>query len=309
MSTTPDPLTPQGSTASTIEATAAAAALDTSTFNVTRDLAGAINEAAAAAGGGIDVIKGVVTSVEASTFTATLNGDTVPVAEIRYLDSYSPVVGDVVAILKLTSNIFCLGQYNNSTGNGSSANGWQTPTLGSGFTTSATDPVMYRKVVDNGDTKIQMRGAVSVSGTPTALWTMPSGYIPGASKEVLIARDDAGGSNAAKMFLSNGGAVTLTGPRAGLWGLSAGAGFRQTSVDGGSASVDSGGVKNNEYGYGTSSRPKTSGPTTIVEAGDTDHIHFFGDHVHVVTGLSHQHDIAMVSHPTTLSFNGVEYFL
>lgn len=161
-----------------------------------------------------NVTKGVVTAISLTgtppSLTATLNGDTTsPVAGIVFLDSYTPNVGDTVLIVKQANSVFALGQLNDAV-NGTSVNGWKTPSLNSGVTSHSGAPIQYRIVVDNGDNAVQFKGAMDLSGHPTALFTLPAPYAPSAPRNFIVYRDDGGNAcQWAAISVSTGGVVSL----------------------------------------------------------------------------------------------------
>ncbi|USC17045.1 hypothetical protein [Rhodococcus sp. 11-3] len=277
--------------------------------------------AAQIAGGGATVpqfLKGVVTAVNPTAsppnFAAQLGGDTTTtVSDIVHLDSYSPVVGDTVLIVKNGSEIFGLGQIND-TGSGS-ANGWTQMTLGSGFSHNgnANGNAEFRRVVDNGDLKLQLRGGVAISGTQITVCVLPVGFRPTVKRSLLVARNIDGGSVVAQIDVYTDGTVMLIGATTGVTGVSSsGGGGSTSSVD---PNDNTTGVSNSyDGGIDGSGRARTSGPTIIVNNGDTTHQHLFS-HDHGVTGShshttpNHTHTMTAVAHPTWLSFNGVEFYL
>jgi hypothetical protein len=124
------------------------------------------------------------------TASLTLSGDST-VVTAQYNDSYTPVVGDTVLVAKQGTSIVLLCQLNGTTVSGDAKNGWITiPTLGSGFTGRGN--VFYRLIVDAGDNKMQFQGEVDISGTPTAVCTMPVGYRPATTRNVPIACGSGG---------------------------------------------------------------------------------------------------------------------
>lgn len=287
------------------------------------------------------VMKGVVTAVNLNatppSFDAQVNGDTTTtVPGIAMLDSWTPVVGDTVTILKQGSDVFAVGQLNNAS-NGGSANGWQAPgSLGSGFTTgTGADALMYRLVVDNGDQKIQWKGGVAVSGTPSApVCTLSAGFRPAADRNLLLARDPTGGANVALAdFKSNGDVVVWglatapasTTPGAGgapssntttdPGGLTTGAPSNNTTnVSGGhytdSVDTSTGGAAGDGHWHAIGVN-NYSGSFNNHTHGMQNHTHTTGGHTHGMqnhthTGAAHVH---AVTAPTWVSFNGVEYYL
>lgn len=265
------------------------------------------------------VLKGVVTVVDLTgappTISINLSGDSsTTIGAVRFIDSYSPVVGDTVLIVKQGADLFALGQMNSVTGS-PSENGWVTPSLGSGFTTHGIDPVRYRVVVRDGDRIVEMRGGVTVSGTPTALWTMPAGVRPVVNLlPLLVARDTAGGSNVAQLQVNSNGTMVLAGATTG-----GGTTGQPNDATTGTSSI---GVTVNSTVFNTSNHTGhqhwlsdyCGGPPRdfTPDGGNGAHSHTVGAHGH---GMAHTHEhphthtAPAVIHPTLLSFNGVSYVL
>lgn len=306
----PGPDTPQGPS-STQDGNAAGAAQSQQTDQVRSLAATLANPSSPSA----VIIKGTVTAVDAIVFsdvphtvTVTMSGDATPIAGVRFLNSYSPLVGDTVLMVKQGSDLFILGQMSVAQ---PSASGWTQPTLGTGFTHASGDPIQYRVVYDHGSPKVQLRGGATQSGSNTTIFTMPAGFRPLTTKTpILIARDTAGGSNVAQLVVNTTGTMVLTGPTVGVKATSG----TSTGIGGGSAITSNpSGSTTSASGNQAQSGTTGSGPTTVVEANDTDHVHFGNSHTHTLVhtheGGDHQHPLDAVTHPTSVSLNGVEYFL
>ena len=255
------------------------------------------------------VLKAVVTAINFTviprTFSANIGGDNSTVVDsIRFIDSYVPVVGDTCLLVKIGPDVFGIGQLNN--GGTPAQNGWQTPSLGSGFTSDSFDPVLWRLVYDNGDPKIQLRGKVNITGTPTALWTMPTGYRPLFNKTpVLVARGYGAGSVAAQIQVNADGTVVLTGSSFGI--PAAQHGNLTTSY----YNVDhyhvgpfgtlggSGGDSTCRYNTGGSDLIGVLGGSSQDGGNSTTHRH-------TTDSATHTHTVGF---PDWVGFNGVEYFL
>lgn len=258
------------------------------------------------------LVKGVVTAVASLTLSAQIGGDTSTTVDgIRYFDSYSPVVGDTVQILKQGSDLVALGQVNDSSTG--TANGWVQPTLGSGFTHSA-DPVQYRLLVDAGEPTIQLRGSMTHTGTNTALWTMPVGFRPASNRVLLIPRDNTQ-SNVAQLLVNADGTMVLGGPTTGVAASSGGPTGARTNVDPGTANTSSvtpgnTGSTDVNHTHFSSDGPNPATPsswTTQINTGFTLHSHTSAAHNHV--GGVHQHALDLVAHPTALWVHGIRYIL
>lgn len=141
------------------------------------------------------IIKGsvVATSIAGGstpTITVTINGDsTVQIPNVAFLDSYLPVVGDNVLLVKQKTDLWAIG-----TVAGTGANsGWIEPTLNSGTTQGAPaasgGPVYYRLSIDNGSLKVQLKGSVSFSGSPTVMWSMVAPFLPSVQRIFPVCTD------------------------------------------------------------------------------------------------------------------------
>lgn len=258
---------------------------------------------------GCKLIKGVVTAVATTTLSAQLGGDTSTTIDgIRYFDSYSPVVGDVIQVLKQGSDIVALGEVNNS--NSQTQNGWVQPTLSTGFSHSS-DFLKYRVVNDHGDLKLQFRGSVTASGvTYTAnvatLFTLPAGARPSLNCSFLVPRD-SGGLVCKINIIASTGVVqvdNMIGVRSGIEGGGAATSSSQhgnlagTTVDlqhyHNTNGVDSTGVIYNGVGGAM--------------YGGNPHYHITNSATHSHLGGDHQHNLALNA-PSALWFTALELFL
>lgn len=258
------------------------------------------------------LVKGVVTAYTYPYITVQVDGDTsTSIANVRHLEAYSPVVGDTCSMLKQGSDLLAIGRINTTTLSPAN-NGWVTPTLGSGFT-SPLDVVRFRVVNDNGDKKVQLRGTLAVSGTVINIFTLPVDYRPVFTISLIAARNNTGGSNAVQIQVANTGAVSLVGattglkdanylsstPRTGLQssvpqtstsGVDIGHSHKFLNLDWGSTD----GYRNaDSFPYYWETSPGNGVPRS-------NHSHQGGDH---------QHYMPPVDHPTSVSLNGVEFFL
>lgn len=234
----------------------------------------------------------------------TLSGDdTTTVSAVRYLDSYSPVVGDTVLIVKQGTDIVVLGQiHDGSTG---ADGGWQTPTPSTGFTNNGNsngNPA-YRLVVDNGDLKVQWKGSVAHTGTNTAIFAaaqVPAPYRPASTRNMLTARDPGGGANGVGIQFNTDGSVTLIGPT--TFGNVNGGNTGTATGTSGSTSINATDLSDYQLcGYLSLAGSDLchAHNTTVVGA----HTHTLGSHTHTFTPTG------AVADPTWISFNGIEYFL
>lgn len=253
--------------------------------------------------------KGTIT---AANFTAsppsvdlTISGDdTATISAVRYIDSYSPVVGDTVLIIKQGTDIVVLGQINDS-GVGAD-NGWQTPTPSTGFTNNGNsngNPA-FRLVVDNGDLKIQWKGSVAHTGTNTTIFAaaqVPAGFRPASTRNLITARDSGGGLASVGLQFNTDGSVTLVGatafgnPSGGATGSNAGGTTGSTSIN----ATDLSDYQICGYLSQAGSDLCHAHNTTVVGA----HTHSFGSHTHTYPSTGG------IADPVWISFNGIEYFL
>lgn len=260
-------------------------------------------------------IKGTVVSIQVVTSQATctvqLGGDaTTSIPGVRILDSYSPVVGDVVQLGMQGTEIFVIGRINKSNVT-TAVNGWVTPSLASGFTHSS-NTVQYRVVWDNGDRKIQLRGTASVSGSPTTMWTMPTELRPLIFKSVLVGRDSGGGSNVAQLSINTSGTMVLEGRTTGVRGP-------DTTIGGSTAAAVTKRTTDpvtSDNGFISGGRAVTSGSTVSMdhnvstnEQMNAHQHHFNHEHDVTITGMSHVHGMNAVLSPTVVYLDGTEYFL
>lgn len=247
------------------------------------------------------LIKGTVTAVSISTnprvLSATLEGDTTTVvADIAYLHSYTPVVGDTVQLIKQGSSVLAIGQTSTPAAT-PAADGWIEPTLSSGATTNAFDPVRYRIVVDCGSRKIQLRGGVNISSMPASLWTMPTEMRPVVNlTPILLARNLEGGGVAMQLVPQANGTMTCQGMTTGVQGITSSGGVTTSGALPDSITDIGGEHRHWENNGGSDGFTDYNGP----------HTHGMG---HDHTAGNHTHTTSAVSSPTWISFNGVEYFL
>lgn len=291
-------------------------------------------------------IKGVVTAINLAAappvVSIQVSGDTsTTINNVRMLDSYTPVVGDTCIVGKQDTNVFIIGQIND-TGTGS-ANGWVTPTLSTNVTTNGNTngPVQYRVVVDGGDLKVQCRGSVAVAAGATALFSVTGNAIPSAQRNMLTARDINGSTIAVQVQFATSGAVTLSGS---ALGETTDASAPGTTDTGGAAATNTGtggdAAGTSGSSSGTTGSYTVSGPTDTVSHShggavsitsithnftDAAHTHTSGAHTHTVPAGSHSHTIPSGTHTHTVaaththtitipaatwvSFNGIEYFV
>lgn len=250
------------------------------------------------------MMKGIVTAVDFTSnppvLSMQLGGDTTTtITAVRFLDSYSPVVGDTCIILKQGPDVLALGQVADV--GTESENGWNAPSLNSGFSAGLDTPY-YRLVVDHGHKKIQLRGRVNIATFGTGvMWTMPAGFRPVLDIGPIPVGRDSTGSNAVLLTAGATGTGTMTLSGGGV-GVSPG------GTTGGSTT----GTTNTAHKHRSSDHPSgTNNPNDIVfTAHWTDYIatSFVGtngnEHNHTTPGHVHT-----TTNPTFVNLNGVEYFI
>lgn len=270
----------------------------------------------------VTMTKGVVQAYaiggQPPTLDLYLSGDnTTLIEKVRFLDSYSPAIGDVVQVLKQGPMLLVLGQIAGGAAAGHSANGWVEPSnaqLGSGFTQFTNDPFMYRLILDNGSKKIQLRGRLNISGTPSTFFTFTNvDYRPALSLgPIAIARDPNGAATAQLDVQANGTlnliAATTTASSAQHGNLTTsyyntdhvhtffddGQGFDGTT----DPNNDSTSASKYTFGGGVFNDGVIGGA-----AGDGGNS---PNHRHTTVSAFHTHT---VNFPTFISLNGVEYFI
>jgi hypothetical protein len=244
------------------------------------------------------LVKGVVTAVSYPYMTVQVDGDTMTsIANVRYLEAYSPVVGDTCTMLKQGPDLLAIGRVNTTTAS-PAVNGWVAPSLGTGITNTA-DTVRYRVINDNGERKIQLRGKVSVSGSNITLFTMPADLRPLFDLQLLAARDNTQ-SNVVQLNIASTGGVTIIGVTSGVAGSSGGPTNFRTGVNPSGGYTDSVDVNHTHFSSDGPNPATPSSWTSTINTGFTLHNHQMG---------AHQHALDRVLHPTSVSLNGVEYFL
>lgn len=285
-----------------------------------------------------DVRKGIIAAVAATasppSVSLTLSGDDTVIPGVVALDSYSPVVGDTVLVIKQGTNIFVLGQLND-TGVGVE-NGWQT-----------VGGVSYRVVIDNGDQRVQFKGSYAASGT--SLFTLPSGYAPSVTRTILCGRD--GESTSVLVQIATSGAVTVVNGTvtigtdnsspAGTAASTAPSGTTGGTAPGGSTATvtngNTGSTGSDVSGTTGSLNPVVGSGTTSSHAHTIGHLHdagglsagghthsnpshwhqiFVDSHTHSVTTTGHTHTVSTTAHshtqtlalPTTVYFDETGFF-
>lgn len=261
-----------------------------------------------------------------------VSGDTTTtIAGVRYIDSYSPVVGDTVLIGSQGSDVWVLGQMNDVPSTPADQ-GWQT-----------SGGVSYRKVLDNGDLKVQFKGSFTNSGT--ALFTLASGYFPSVTRTMQAGRN--GNSTSCLVQCTTAGVLTIVGgtlvqsptDSTDIGDPAAASGGSGTTTSAGSGVVTH---FQNIGGSGNSTSSATAGSTvdlphshshggavantSFVAGGNhghgmnhthgLDHYHGLDAHDHDFTVGSHTHTLAgahthtiTLALPTTVYFDGLEMFL
>ena len=235
------------------------------------------------------------------TLSIYLSGDTSTLIQgVRFIDSYSPAIGDVVQVIKQGPMLLVLGQI--AGGANHAANGWVTPLLSSGCSVHPSDPPYYRLILDNGSKKVQLRGQILLTGTPGTLWQMPVDLRPAFDLgHLTAARDPAGGAttmliwprgNDSGQSGANVGYLMLQNHTTGVTGVSS-SGGSTTGVTDHNHTHRSSDFNGNVQVY-------SDMWTTQINSGATSHSHSTPNHTHTMTS---------VTAPGWVSLNGIEYFI
>lgn len=239
------------------------------------------------------------------TLSIYLSGDnTTLIQGVRFIDSYSPAIGDVVQVIKQGPMLLVLGQI--AGGANHAANGWVTPLLSSGFAEHIFDPPMYRLILDNGSKKIQLRGRLNITGTPSLMWTMPTDLRPALSLGPILIARDPNGAVAAQLDVQASGAMNLINTSVGV----ASVGSTVSSVDPADGTTTTNtDHKHKARDFGGAGDPVYADQWTEVVVWSFQGTQGVA-HSHGVTG-SHFHNVTVNApgFPTFVSLNGVEYFI
>lgn len=150
--------------------------------------------------GQVSFIQGVVTAISAGpppTLSMTLSGDTQVFTGFRYLQSYTPTVGDVVTVVKQNNSLLVVGCIASGT-DPLLLQDWRAPSLFGGVTSSGGGggPVKYRVILQNGQIKTQLKGSVSISGgasgSPFGLFTLNNLAAPDSAIRTGLVITDVG---------------------------------------------------------------------------------------------------------------------
>lgn len=223
--------------------------------------------------------KGTITALvngTPPTLTLNVSGDTtVTVSGVRWLDSYSPVVGDTVLLMKQGADVLAIGRI---AANTTATANWTQATLSSGFSHNGDSQgnVEYRKVWDYGTWKMQWRGAVARSANNTIVSGLAADLRPASKRNLVVARNEDNGQNSCHLEFTTGGSVVLEAETQNI-------------------SVDSHGHSLTITSLGSHSHGGTV-PASL-------------DHFHNDSFVSSNTSTATIAAPTWVSFNGVEYFL
>ena len=271
-----------------------AAAIEAAQERQLRDLATQITQMTKLGFDPLTIRKGTVVAVSDNTNPPTVSinisgADDTLVSQVRTLNNYTPLVGQTVLIGKQGTEIFLLGSIasvNPRTVAASSEedNGWIKADLAAGSHGGGEGDVYYRRVMDHGSWKMQWRGQWNVSGTTMiSSGGLDPNYRPASNRAVSCARNLSGLPTCQVIFSSTGG-VTIGLAAPGIATQSPGTsqhnGHTHTFYD----------TYNGTGGYAT------------------DETESAGVHTHTVNTHGHG-EVTLVSNPTWVSLNGVEYFL
>lgn len=158
--------------------------------------------------------KGQVTAVDTTTATVTitLSGSAVEIPGLSHLDSYSPVVGDVVHFVQQANTGFVLGTVMTVGASG----GWINATMNTGWSAGSTgrgSTLQWRRILDNGSPKMQWRGTCTRSSgvTNEIAVGIPANSRPAVQVPILVARYPVGGRNDVVVNFNIDGSVGISG--------------------------------------------------------------------------------------------------
>lgn len=210
------------------------------------------------------------------TCSITLAGSSTQIDAVRYLTSYTPVIGDTIVVLRQNGSPLVIGHTADLGTPSQSTGGWLTPTLAGGVTTNGNlnGPIQYRKINDNGYWKLQWQGSVAITGAPATIMTMATGYFPSVKRSIITTRDPIGGSLATQLDFNTDGTVAII-----------------SNVD-----VAAGGHTHSSPNTGDNSDSNAN-------HGGFAHHHGTGPNG---TASNHTHTAAA---PAWIALNGIEYFL
>lgn len=236
-----------------------------------------------------NIRKGIITSFESGgsppTVTLNISGDTTTsIAGVRFIDSYTPVVGDTVLILKQGADIMVLGHI------AEAGSTWTQATLASGFSHNGNSNgnLEYRRVFDRGSWKMQWRGSVSRTSNTTVISALGTDFRP-ASRRTVMAPRDADGQNDVKVDFNTDGSVSLVG----------------TTTGGGSHTHSGPSHTHGSTGGAGDSHVHSHGGAVTSTSFVETHTHTTGSGGTGSTGSGGGSTPA----PSWISFNGIEYFL
>lgn len=158
----------------------------------------------------VRLIQGIVASIQYDGISVYLGGETsLPVSRIRYLQSYVPVVGDVVWLLRNGPDLFAIGETMPTLG---TIGDFQYPVLLNGFTnlspgTPAT-PWEGARYWITPDGWVHLHGLVIRAAGNTALpiFNLPVGFRPATTQRLSAL---VGGNVLAEIDISTNGDVNV----------------------------------------------------------------------------------------------------
>lgn len=205
------------------------------------------------------------------TCSVTLAGSSTQIDGVRYLSSYTPVLGDTVVVLRQNGSPLVIGHTADIGTITASTGGWVQATLSTGFTHNGDSQgnVEYRMLLDAGSFKMQWRGAAARSANTTvvASASLLAPFRPAIKRKVAAARGFGGGDTTCQVIFNIDGSVVLDG----------------VTYTGPAFSLGNSDVRLSGY---------------LSQAGsDLGHAHGLGTATYSVAA------------PDWVSFNGIEYFL
>ncbi len=266
--------------------------------------------------------KGTVSSIESTgtppTVTVTLSGSTTTIPGVRYLDSYAPVVNDVVIFLKQTSDVLIIGQI---AGQFAESVFTDVPLdNGNGHNGNGEGNFQIRRVWDHGAWRVDLRGGINYVANNIVDDLDPKYRPTGATRRTLLCARNAAGTTSVKVDFNADGTVSMVKASA--------AGNSDTHNHG---SHDHS-IPDSSHTHGSHEHviPNTdhfhSGTTTVVSGHEhgipnTSHSHSGTTNVTTPNTSTHNHGGTngttpnddthshAIDDPLWISFNGLHYYL
>lgn len=254
------------------------------------------------------IIASVNDAATPPTVSLNISGDTETlVTEVRILNNYTPLVDQTVLLAKQGTEIFLLGSIasvdpRSAAESTASDNGWVAATLSAGTGGSGDNAVRYRRIMDHGSWKMQWRGEWNPAGNLsmiTAGNALDPDFRP-AGRRGLPAARDAVGSTTCRMEFSPDGTVRYYSASPAI----------NTTGDLGGGTGSNGGFDYGGHSHGISDTYGAAGEFVQSDGTSVNGAFSVGSHSHGIDTGSHNHGgSTVVTAPTWISLNGLEYFL